>query len=348
MITALFIRVVLIISVFYFIKDLPKQFSDITGIKSEGMGLNLKERALAAGSLGYAGLSGHVQGGAERRKALRELRKDPGYENMSQTDRKKAIADIKRTTGKSHGFSSMVAARNNGAYQAKNFKDMMSSANKGNEEAQRKDDKNTRDRIRYYTNGDKWPVGKAKDVKGKFDDWAGANSTESLDKEIKLMEEAMAFKKKIEATDAVANDSKVMLAQSIHEGRLKDANKRIQELSEARDKNGNLLYTQAGARSQVESEVEAAFKAYKEAKTKAINDAADPNNTDRDVEFDSLVSQQQSFILNNSSNKTINSLDSNITGKIKENNDQLEKQLYKLKNERAKIVENKQANQGSN
>lgn len=60
MITNLIIRAMLMLAVINFVKDLPKEIGEITGIKSEGMGFGLKalkERLGTAGNLAAGGLS---------------------------------------------------------------------------------------------------------------------------------------------------------------------------------------------------------------------------------------------------------------------------------------------------
>lgn len=351
----LFIRVVLMLAIITFVKQLPKQIGDITGIKSEGMKMGLsglKERFSEGGGF-TAGAA--IGGGA----------KSLAQSGVSSFKNGKGLGILKDAAlgGISGTLRSGYQARG-----AKSYSDMQAGANKGAQGVADSLDKKYSNAARYgmknvkltdpksyvnaVTNPFKYVAGKTGDAGNAVADWSGANSTEGLDKEIKLLEEAKSFKDKLEK--AVENDSGVQASKSIQKTILEGGVDRIKKL--------NPGYSDAQARAELERKIG-------EAKTEVDRSVALAVKAKYvagdDAEINSIEESYKAFINKNASNTVVAGLEKTLQPvetsvqistatetmlkgiSFNANNSAIKKQLYKQQGKRAKLIDKKKEAQGS-
>lgn len=173
--STLFIRAIIIMGLVAFARQAPKLLSEVTGIKSEGMKLGIREKlgeggVFAAGALGYSGIKGSINNFNDHAKGTK----------MS-TRIKSGIAG---------GTSSLFNSGRNGALKAKSFTDGMNAAKKGNEISSKNKDKRQMKKIAYKSQGLDGVTGRLKDFGDAAKTWAGIGlSTEALEARIASRDE---------------------------------------------------------------------------------------------------------------------------------------------------------------
>lgn len=361
-----FTKAIVMFGIISLLKEFPKMFSEVTGIKSEGMSFGLgglKERlgnggVFAAGSaVRSTGLIGSAVIGG-------------GTKSFAQS---RAVA-AEHGKGKFNTFKDVTMGSLSGAVKsgynvrkAKSVADMKVGVNKGAQSVSEKLEKKYSDEERYgmknvnhmfekgfRENRKKYKAGKKADRRIAYDNWLGSNSTEAVDKQIELMTESIKFKDDLESTKVVSKDSKVQVAQAAYDSLTRDYTENIKKIINENED----ITTEEQAKKALATKIEGAYNNVKTAKKEAINTAYEKvmnEDADADPVFASMIEQRRTFLQKNVSNAVIKGMldeankdPDSIVKNLKANNDIAEKQLSKLKSDRAKIINNNDAVNGSN
>lgn len=242
------IRVLLIMGIIIFIKQVPKLIGDLFGLDTGGIKLGIMDKLAAGGGLlAGAAVGGGITAAVRNFRTTREQGGSIG-------------SAIKSSFG---GLGSGVLRSGYNAKGAKSFKDVRSAASTGAAAAVAAKAKRDAKAERYEANGQNALSGRLNDAFESVKEWAGIYDIEKYEKDNKIIDEIASRKKAVRTSvesviDGEANKAsssfnyggfsatelrqKLLDIDNARSGNLKDASGNLVSVSEAKQDYDNYRY----------------------------------------------------------------------------------------------------------